>query len=104
MSARMRTILISTGLSGGDLGPAPVVQASVSEWILSPQESCGRSNEGPYRIIKLRMERDLLHALMIALECSGGDWNLGNRQIAGCGNLLWWRATEALSCEGEMSM
>jgi thioredoxin reductase (NADPH) len=107
MSSRIENYLgFPMGLSGGDLARRAVTQAQrFGVEILSPQEATGIRTEGSYRIIKLADGNELsCYALMIA---TGVQWRRldapGIDRLQGAGIYYGGGATEAMSCQGEIT-
>ena len=107
MSSRIENYLgFPAGLSGNDLARRAVVQAQrFGVEILSPQEVVGVRTEGPYRILKLGDGNEIsCHALMVA---SGVQWRRleapGIDRLQGAGVYYGGGATEAISCQGEIT-
>src|SRR4029077_4482596 len=107
MSSRIENYLgFPAGLSGNDLARRAVVQAQrFGVEILSPQEVVGVRTEGTYRILKLGDGNEIsCHALMVA---SGVQWRRldapGIDRLQGAGVYYGGGATEAISCQGEIT-
>ncbi|MGA8230721.1 MAG: FAD-dependent oxidoreductase [Candidatus Acidiferrales bacterium] len=107
MSSRIENYLgFPNGLSGGDLARRAVVQAQrFGVEILSPQEALSVRTEGSYRFVKLADGNEIsCHALMIA---TGVQWRRleapGIDRLQGAGVYYGGGATEAMSCQGEIT-